>query len=96
MSKELEALKELRAFNNCDIHEPRMEEKLLVIEQAFERKENLEKAFEIIKKFAKSINIKYIFVSDLVIIILGGDEFEWQYKCKNQEEYNLLKEVLEQ
>ncbi len=52
------------------------------------------KALEIIRKFAKSINLKYIFCDDLVILIIGGDEFEWQYKCKTQEEYNLLREVL--
>lgn len=52
------------------------------------------KAFEIVEKFVKSISLKYIFCDDLVILIVGGDEFEWYYKCSSQEEYDLLKEVL--
>ena len=53
------------------------------------------KALEFIKTFIKSINLKYFFCDDLIILIIGGDDFEWQYKCKSQEEYDLLREVIE-
>ena len=53
------------------------------------------KALEIVKKFAKSIDLKYFFCDNLIILIIGGDDFEWQYKCSSQDEYDLLKEALE-
>lgn len=54
----------------------------------------IKKALESIKKFVKSINLKYFFCNDLVILVVDDAEFEWQYKCETQEEYELLKVML--
>lgn len=85
MLKGLRELKELQKHHYGTLDE--FDRKLSIIEKEL-------KALEIIKKFAKSITLQYIFCDDLVILIVGGDEFEWQYKCSSQEEWDLLKEIL--
>ena len=51
-------------------------------------------ALDIIKQFIKSLGLIFIFADNKTILITDNDEFEYRYKCKTQEEYDLLKEVL--
>lgn len=92
IAKELKRKENLVAM--CD----RLAKSLGLKEQDYLELETLiakkDKALEILRTFAKSINLKYFFCNDLVIVIIGGDDFEWQYKCETQEEYDLLNEVL--
>ena len=52
------------------------------------------KTFETIKHFIKSLALTFVFSNDKTIVIVGGDDFEYWYKCETQEEYDLLKEVM--
>jgi len=83
MSKSLEALKEIK--NSYSWTNPQREDK-----DNFEVIEKELKALEIIKN-----NIfEFIFIDITKRIILCFGETSWSYYCKNQEEYDLLKEVL--
>ena len=105
--KGLDALEKIKSHN---YHETPKRECLVIIETELKEYEKIKnhavevvkeffgkelKALEVIKETINKLGVSFQFIDrDLVICIYIDHEFERLSKCKNKEEYDLLKEVL--
>jgi len=90
MTKGLKALGRIRVFmsQNCK----HWKQDIGYVEEELKDGAKCRKALEIIKNALKEMGLEYIISSETML--LHGDDFEREYKCKSAEEFDLLKEAL--
>lgn len=83
----------------CGFADDRVRESLPIIKKELKDGEKHKKAFEVVRDFVKDMKkcVDIVFPPEntkYTTVLVSCDAFEYNYECKSQEEFDLLKEVM--